>query len=262
MKGTKKIVIIVTIIVIAIIAIVGAFFLLKKNDVKTSKTTKQRREEGYDNLDEKKYPGYKEKLDKIKSEHPNWNFSILYTGLDWDDVIFNETAGCHSINLVDGSEGAIGTGEWICPVCGDRIYQEPGWKCTSKVGVSYQMDPRNFLDTENIFQFETLSYVEEMYTIEGIEKILENSFMHDITIKDFYKELLPNNNFSNSKFSEIIMETAEKIKVSPYHLAIRLVQGNIAMTKASDTPMDAVKGNVEGFEGLFNYFNIGSKTMA
>ena len=251
----------VVFIVIAIVIIIGGIFLLNKNKSNdSSKVTKQRREEGYEKLDEKKYPGYKEKLSEIQKEHPNWTFTILYTDLDWDDVIFNETAGCHGGNLVDGAEGGVGTGEWLCPVCSEKIYQAPGWKCASKAGVAYQMDPRNFLNTENIFQFETLSYVDDMYTTEGVEKILEKSFMHDKTIKDFYKETIPDNEFSDKKFSEIIMEIAKKLKVSPYHLAIRLVQGNIAMTGDGNVLMDAVKGNIEGFTGLFNYFNIGSKT--
>ena len=253
MKNALKIFIIIAIIIV--IAILGVV-LFNQNNLEVAK---QIREEGYENLDESKYPGYKEKLETIKKEHPNWNFTILYTGLDWDDVIFNETEANHGLNLVDGSEGGVGTGEWLCPICDEKVYQDPSWKCASKIGVAYQMDPRNFLSTEDIFQFEALSYVDGTYKIESVEKILENSFMHNTTVRDFYKETLPDNEFSDKKFSEIIMEIAKKIKVSPYHLAIRLVQGNVAMTGNASTPMDAVKGNVEGYNGLFNYFNIGSK---
>ena len=252
MKNIKVLPKLVAIIAIAIITI----FVFSADNYATITQTK---EEGFENLNESKYPGYKEKLRAIQKEHPNWIFTILHTGLDWDDVIFNETVACHSNNLVDGAEGGVGTGEWICPICGEKIYQAPGWMCTSKVGVAYQMDPRNFLNTENIFQFEALSYVDGVYTVEGIEKILDGSYMHNITIRDFYKETFPDNEFSDKKFSEVIMEIAKKIGVSPYHIATRLVQSNIAMTGDSSIPMDAVKGNIEGFEGLFNYFNISSK---
>ena len=245
-------------IIIAILAIIVTLCIICINNTHVT-TVIQKRVEGYENLDESKYPNYKEKLSTIQKEHPNWTFTILYTGLNWDDVVYNESEGNHSINLVDGSNEKIGTGEWLCETCGEKIYQEPSWKCASKMGVAYQMDPRNFLNSENIFQFETLSYVEDMYTIDGVEKILENSYMHNITVKDFYKETIPNNNFSDKKFSEIIMDIAERVKVSPYHLAIRIVQGNIAMAGDANTPMDAVKGNIEGYEGLYNYFNIGSK---
>lgn len=127
---SKKVIIIAIIIAIAL-ASIGIYVFTKDKP----KEAKQRRIEGYEQLDESKYPGYKEKLSAIQKEHPNWTFTILYTDLNWDDVIFNETAGCHSSNLVDSSEGGEGTGEWICPVCGEKVYQVPGWKCTSKIGV-------------------------------------------------------------------------------------------------------------------------------
>lgn len=252
----KSIKVLSKIFVITAIAILTIFLLSTDNFA----TTTQTKEEGFETLDESKYPGYKDKLRALQKQHPNWTFTILYTGLEWDDVIFNETVACHSNNLVDGAEGGIGTGEWICPICGEKIYQKPGWMCTSKIGVAYQMDPRNFFNTESIFQFEALSYVDGVYTVEGIEKILDGSYMHNITIRDFYKEVFPNNEFSDEKFSDIIMEIAKKIGVSPYHLATRLVQSNTVMTGDASVPMDAVKGNIEGFEGLFNYFNISSKT--
>ena len=36
-----------------------------------------------DNLNENKYPQYKELLDKLKEEHPNWTFTLFYTKLNW-----------------------------------------------------------------------------------------------------------------------------------------------------------------------------------
>ena len=40
-----------------------------------------------ENLKESKYPGYKELIDKLKEEHPNWTFTLFYTKLDWEEVI-------------------------------------------------------------------------------------------------------------------------------------------------------------------------------
>ena len=200
MKHIKILPKLVAIIVIAILAI----FVFSTDNFATVTQTK---EEGFEKLDESKYPGYKEILRAIQKEHPNWTFTILHTGLDWDDVIFNETVACHSNNLVDGAEGGVGTGEWICPICGEKIYQAPGWMCTSKIGVAYQMDPRNFLNTENIFQFEALSYVDGVYTVEGIEKILDGSYMHNITIRDFYKETFLDNEFSEMYKYLLIIQT-------------------------------------------------------
>ena len=43
-----------------------------------------------DNIDESKYPGIKEKIKQLQSQYPNWNFKLLYTKLDWNEVIKNE----------------------------------------------------------------------------------------------------------------------------------------------------------------------------
>ena len=53
------------------------------------------------------YPGYKERIDAIKANHPNWNFIIMETTLDWEDVIENEYTGHHVSpkNLIQGKSG-------------------------------------------------------------------------------------------------------------------------------------------------------------
>ena len=45
------------------------------------------------NLDTNAYPGFKERIDALKTSHPNWTFTIMETGLDWNQVITAETAG-------------------------------------------------------------------------------------------------------------------------------------------------------------------------
>ena len=67
------------------------------------------------NLDDTRYPKYKKLIDELKEEHPNWNFTLLYTKLDWNSVIRHEG---HSdertspLNLVPYSSNY--SGEWQC----------------------------------------------------------------------------------------------------------------------------------------------------
>lgn len=44
----------------------------------------------FSEIDESKYPGYKEYLEKLQAQHPNWIIKIKYTGLDWYTVLDNE----------------------------------------------------------------------------------------------------------------------------------------------------------------------------
>ena len=59
-----------------------------------------------------KYPGYQELINELKKEFPKSEFKMLKTGLDWNQVIKNETTASHGRNLTSNSAS-----EWVCPVC-------------------------------------------------------------------------------------------------------------------------------------------------
>ena len=44
-------------------------------------------------IDSNQYPQIKEMLQMLKNQHPNWNFKILYTDIEWKDAIANEYVG-------------------------------------------------------------------------------------------------------------------------------------------------------------------------
>ncbi len=200
------------------------------------------------NFNSTKYPGYKEKLETLQSAHPNWTFTFLYTGLDWSTAINNESINYHGRSLVQNK-----TGEWICPICGNKVYDGSNWYCSSPKAVSYYMDPRNALTEEKVFQFETLSYVDGLYTEEGIEAILNGTFMNNKTIREYYN----NPEYTESKFSTVILQAGNEANVSPYHLASRIKQEIIV---SGGEPSNSVTGKLEGYEGLYNFYNIGASS--
>ena len=83
-KKVKKI----SIMVLLIILIVCLIFVW----IRESQKQKYVEYDGK-NLNENKYPGYKELIDALQEEHPNWNFTLFYTKLDWEEVIKNEGHG-------------------------------------------------------------------------------------------------------------------------------------------------------------------------
>lgn len=197
------------------------------------------------NIDENKYPGYKEKLEALKKVHPNWTFTLYYTGIHWDTAVYNEAEGLHSRSLVQGKNG-----EWLCSSCGTKVYDAGGWMCASKKAVAHLMDPRNYLSDNYIFQFERLSYDASTYTIEGIEKILNGTFMAQKTIREYYH----NENFEDITFAEAIMEAATSSGVSPYHLAARIRQ------EVGVNGSNSIFGTYKGYEGYYNFYNIGANS--
>jgi len=196
-------------------------------------------------VDKYKYPGYKEKLLALKKANPNWKFTLYHTGLDWNTVIYNETKGLHSRSLVQGK-----TGEWFCEECGTKVYDAGGWMCASEKAVSYLMDVRNYLNETCIFQFEELSYNPDTYTIYGIEKVLNGTFMYQKSIREYYN----NPEFEDITFSEAIMEAANSSGASPYYLAARIRQ------EIGINGSDSIYGTYKGYEGYYNFYNIGANS--
>ena len=73
-----------------IIVIFGiCIFLMGFKIIPTENAADQLTSNNIDNINTLKYPGVKEAIKNLKASHPNWNFKILYTGLDWYDVIQN-----------------------------------------------------------------------------------------------------------------------------------------------------------------------------
>lgn len=218
----KNIIRILVFLIILIIINIMNVFTFFKNEVSAA----QYRTSDINALDASKYPGYKELISKLKKEHSNWNFTLLYTGLDWTNVIKNEYTG-HG-----GSPKSLiyytRTGEWICSICGTKRYDNGNWYCASEAAISYQMDPRNSLNNDDIFQFEKLIYVKGAQTRAGVERITSGTFM------------------AGSKYTDAIMSAAEKWGVSPYFLAsrLKLEQGS------SGTVL------TDGSKGVYNFFNI------
>ena len=198
-------------------------------------------------FDSATYPGYETLIDSLKAAHPNWTFTILYTGLDWNQVLKNETTAKHGRSLVSGSK----TGEWVCPSCADDKYDNGTWKCASEATVAYYMDPRNSLFEDYIFQFENLQWVDGLYSIDGINEILSDcDYMQGSKIT--YTKTDGKTGTINKSYAQVIYDAAKANNISPYHLAARIRQEQGPGRNASAT----ATGKYTGYTGYYNFCNI------
>lgn len=202
------------------------------------------------NIDETKYPGYKERLIALKKANPNWNFTLYYTNLNWDTVLYNETEGLHGRSLVQGKAGA-----WLCSICGTKVYDSGGWMCASKQAVAHLMDVRNYLNESYMFQFEKLSYAPDTYTVDGINKVLNGTFMYKKNIREYYQ----NSSYENVTFAEAMMEAAKVSGVSPYYLAARIRQ-EVGVNGSGSTSGSYIAKNGTNYAGYYNFYNIGANS--
>lgn len=196
------------------------------------------------------YPEIYTAVQEMKTAHPNWTFTILYTGLDWNTVLYNETVAVHTRSLVHNSLVVGNRMDWICPICGDTLKENGSWLCASNKTASYYIDPRNWLNETYIFAFETLSFNSNVHTLEGVQAMLAGTFMDTNTIT--YVDTNGNSQVINKSYAQVIYEAAKNNGISPYHLAarIRQEQGN------GTSPL--ISGTKEGYVGYYNYCNIGA----
>lgn len=121
------------------------------------------------------------------------------------------------------------------------ILDGTSWVAASSTMISYCMDPRNFLNETNIFQFETLQYAD--YQNENdVNKVLSGTFMAGALRDD-----------SSRTYSETFMEAGKSANVNPTHLATRCRQ-----EQGLNGTSPLISGTYPGYEGLYNYFNIGA----
>ena len=193
---------------------------------------------------------YKPYLEVLKSKHPDWNFTALYTELDWNYVIDNENI--FGKNLVPKSY----TDEWKNTKPGEyNVEVDSGWVDSSRKSVEYAMDPRNFLNEVRIFQFEGLSYVENTDQLNTIEKILYGTEFYNNTVS--YINTQGQTITMKEKYADLILRAAQTSKVSSYHLASRIKQEVGPFLSHS-----SISGKVPGYEALYNFYNIGATSSS
>lgn len=176
-------------------------------------------------IDDNKYPGYKESLENLKLAHPNWNFKFLYTGLNFSDAVSGEYE-VRSANLVPTSYG----GEWIS---GTTLY-DTGWYGASEKAIARFMDPRNFLNEVDVFQFQDVNdYLYGVCTLEGIQEQVNNSFLKD--------------------YATDIDTACRNENVNPYYIIARLFQENGRNPSNGTYKMNGGDGKY-----YYNPFNIGA----
>lgn len=196
---------------------------------------------------------YKPYLRKIHEKYPEWQFEAVDTGLNWRDVIIAENSNDRSLVPKDASKLVKSHEEGYYNASTNTYKQvDAGWVKGNEIAIAYYMDPRNFLDETNIFQFELLSFSDEI-TVETIEKTLSNTFMYN-SFANYY-DSKGNYIKSEKKYAEIIYESGKKYNINPCFLAAK-IKNEIVLSNGSGS--GSVSGKYTNYEGYYNFYNIGA----
>ncbi|MDO4939923.1 MAG: SH3 domain-containing protein [Lachnospiraceae bacterium] len=125
---------------------------------------------------------YKPYLRKLHEQYPNWTFKAVKTGIDWETAVQNEAVTGRNLVYKDSKSSwkstADGAYDWNS--CSWPGFDGDAWKAASEDIIRYYMDPRNFLDSEYIFQFLDQKYVPEVQTYKGVETMVKGTFMESV----------------------------------------------------------------------------------
>ena len=200
---------------------------------------------------------YKSGLRALHAQYPNWEFKAYQTGLDWNTVISAESVP--GKNVIPNSKGvewkSLENGAYNWKTDTFIVFDGSTWVTASKEAIAYYMDPRNFLNSSGIFQFELLKYQSTYQNVSGVENILKGTAMYNAayTYTDDSGSLL------SLTYSQTFIKAAEYSGVSPYHLASRVKQ---EVVTGPTTLSNSVSGTYSGYEGLYNFYNIGANDSA
>ena len=180
---------------------------------------------------------YQSALQTLKNSHPNWTFVKFDTGLNWNDVVYNQL-NPKARSLVYYTRGAA----WK-----NGVYEKDSkWYYASEAAVRYCLDPRNGLTDPRIFQFEQLTYNSSYHNVAAIQNILNSTFMKGNVPKG-------DNSGNTISYAQAFYNIGKARTLSPFHLASRVIQ-----EQGVNGSSPLISGTYSGYEGYYNYFNVGA----
>ena len=183
---------------------------------------------------------YKNDLRVLHTQFPNWVFKADITDLNANSAVDAEFGtGSRRPNLIHVSRANSNkskidgdcnyfTGEY-------KTHDDGGYVSASKTIISYYLNPANFLDPIQIFQFISSKYDSDIHKSEDLQKMLNGTFMEGN---------IPGENVT---YNSVIMQAASASNVSPFTLASMIIQEQGA---------DGKGGCIYNTNGYYNFFNI------
>lgn len=192
---------------------------------------------------------YKPYLRTLHASYPEWVFVADKINLDWNNVIENESIFGMSLiaktSISSWKSTENDAYNWYTNVWSGL--DGGSWAAASKELVTYCMDPRNFLDSKYIFQFETLEYNSSYHTKTNLASMVKGSFLSTGTITD-------GDTGKSATYVDELIKIANLTGVSPLYLASSIIL-EMGSTGSSGSISGTYSYNGKSYSGLYNYYN-------
>lgn len=188
---------------------------------------------------------YHASLIQLHAIYPNWVFTADKVGQSFSSAVaaqdkkFTKLISTSYNSLRSMREGCY---DWSKK---QFIKTDTGKYGASRELIAYYMDPRNFLNANDIYVFMRQLYDGGSQTTKGIENIIDGTYL-DAKVAD------KNDKYYDKPYSKVIMEAAEKADVNPYVLASTLIQ------EQGRNGTSLAKGVKYNKKTVYNFFNYGA----
>ncbi len=193
---------------------------------------------------------YHAALTQLHAMYPNWIFRADKLNITFDEAVSMQGLSSRkqvSSSYVSWRSMEKGYYDWQTGTW--QNVSNGGWYGASREVIAYYMDPRNFLNANDIYVFLQQQYDANSQNESGVQYIAKDTFL-----ANGYSD--PNDGYSS--YISVIMEAARQSSVSPYVLASTIIQ-----EQGVNGTSSLISGNpftYEGvtYQGLYNFFNFGA----
>ncbi len=191
---------------------------------------------------------YHAALIQLHAIYPNWVFTADKVGKTLEDMVAMQDKGF--TKLISTSYNSLRSMRDGCYDWSKKqfIKTDTGKYGASRELIAYYMDPRNFLNANDIYVFMQQSFDEETQTSDGVKDIIDGTFL-DAKVTD------KNDKYYGKTYATVIMKAAKESKVNPYVLASTLIQ---EQGRKGTTLSQGVKYKDTAVYNFFNYGASGS----
>ena len=180
---------------------------------------------------------YLEGLCTLQQDHPTWSFVPITTNLDWDYAVKKESECGESYVYTSNSD-------YIDTSC-TNIYagKVSNLYPASQKAVAYYMDPRNFFNEQQIFQFENLKYSTSLSSSyqAGIKSLLKGANFYDYHVN------------LGTNFAGTLNKASKAADINPIFYASRMLQE----LGRGTAEYNLYSGVYKDFKGYYNFINYG-----
>ena len=196
------------------------------------------------NLTSQNFPeSYKAQLRALHAAHPNWIFLADHLTMTFNEAVNNEsTVGKSLVQDSVAKDSWKSMMQYAYDWSESKYvpYDTGGWVTAEREVVEYYMEPRNFLNENGIFMFLDQTYNPQVQTKEGLQLILNGTFMEGAFPED-----------THATYADVIMDAAAQSGVNPYVLASMII-----IEQGANGAGASISGTQPGYEGYYNFFNI------